>query len=78
MVVLKLATCNYRISLDGSSATLIKGISNNYRAYNLIKDGDGNYVLIGFLEDGGAYLSKIGPSGNVIYSKRYTANNGFR
>ena len=69
----------YRISLDGSSATLIKGISNNYRAYNLIKDGDGNYVLIGFYElDGGAYLSKIGPSGNVIYSKRYTANNGFR
>jgi hypothetical protein len=70
----------YRISLDGSSATLIRGILNNYRAYNLIKDGDGNYVLIGFYNpDEGTYLLKIDPSGNVItLKKRYTANNGLR
>ena len=69
----------YRISLDGSSATLIRGISNNYRAYNLIKDGDGNYVLIGFWEPSyQAFLSKISPSGAIIYSKQYSANNGLR
>lgn len=69
----------YRISLDGSTATLIKGIANNYRAYRLIKDSDGNYVIIGFFEpDYAAYLAKINPSGQIIYSKRYTANNDLR
>jgi len=69
----------YRISLDGSSATLIRGISNNYRAYKLIKDIDGNYVIIGFYEpDHAAYLAKIAPNGNILYSKRYTSNSDLR
>jgi hypothetical protein len=66
----------YRISLDGSSATLIKGIFSYYAPYNLLRDGDGNYVLTGFGVE--AFLSKIDPSGNVIYSKLYTANNELR
>ncbi|MCS7244729.1 MAG: hypothetical protein RMJ38_01195 [candidate division WOR-3 bacterium] len=69
----------YRISLDGSTATLIMGFSNNYRAYKLIKDSDGNYALIGFYEpDFAAYLTRILPNGDILYSRRYTANNDLR
>ncbi|MEO0203103.1 MAG: hypothetical protein ABIL37_05225, partial [candidate division WOR-3 bacterium] len=69
----------YRISSDGNSVTLIRGISNNYRAYRLIRDSDGNYVIIGFYEPNyRAYLAKISPNGQIVYSKQYSANSDLR
>ncbi len=71
----------YKISLDGNSVNLIKGAWYPYDPYKMIKDNDGNYVITGtsyYNHDNCGYLTKMSPSGNILFSKRYCANNGSR
>ncbi len=71
----------YKISLDGNSVNLIKGVWYDYHTYKMVRDNDGNYVITGSPRasyDNCGLLTKMSPSGDILFSKKYCANNGSR
>ncbi len=69
----------YKISFNGTTPTIIRGFDNIYRPYKLIKDNDGNYIFIGASDAAErSYLTKINPSGTILYSKQYLAYDDMR
>ncbi len=74
-------TAIYKVSVDGNSATFIKGFRSCTESSKLIKDNDGNYVLIGYRKHTGncltpdAYLIKMDQNFNIVYGKLYSAGN---